>query len=488
MIKLTIIELKKLFHKKSIYVIMFLMLIFCLLNNILYYLDYNEEGFYKIKPHDNIKKEIKELENNLSKYNINEPSNTSMYLSIKTKIDILKIKKSFEQDTWQYHLINNYLYDLTYQKNMYIYQLKEEIPTNLEQEYQEKLTKIKNNDWEYFINLDIKKEEATKKELENTLKNTKDTLKKEELEQLIKENNNNLKILKIRKENKIKQEHTYLNVALEELEENTKILENLKKKTSLTNEEQLKKDNAISKIKVNEYILKTKQNINKENTLNYELRTISEDYELFIVILILMISSTIICEEFTSGTIKLLLIKPYSRGKILLSKYLACFLVLVISIIFLIIIQLGIGSYLFGIDSLKIPVIIYHFGKHQLIKYSIWTYMLIRIISRVPFFILLITISFTLSIFFTSTVVSITIPMLIYMFDQLIRNITLQYNLKITKYLLNINWHFENYLFGKKEEIPNINLKFSSIICISYFICLAILTLYHFKRKNIRNI
>ena len=56
----------------------------------------------------------------------------------------------------------------------------------------------------------------------------------------------------------------------------------------------------------------------------------------FIIILILMVASTIVAEEFTTGTIKLLLIKPFSRGKILLSKYLTVILFSVLIIISLV--------------------------------------------------------------------------------------------------------------------------------------------------------
>ena len=204
-----------------------------------------------------------------------------------------------------------------------------------------------------------------------------------------------------------------------------------------------------------------------------------------LVILILIISSTSICEEFTKGTIKLLLIKPYTRGKILISKYLACLLALLISILLLIIIQLIIGIPLLGIDSLKLPVVIYHYQKGNLIEYSIWIYMLIRIIARLPFFIILLTISFTLSVYFTSTVVSITIPLLIYLLDNIIRNIKITH---YTKYLINNHWHLEKYLFGNHLITKTENLKTSIIVWLIYFIVLTILTLYHFKKKDVKNI
>ena len=488
MIKLIIIELTKIFHKKFIYVVLSLMLLFCLLNNILYYLDYDEEGFYK-KEVKNDTTELKKLEDKLTKYNENNENDKTMYISLKTKIDILTLKNNFPKNTWQYNKINDYFYDLIYQRNTYIYLVKDEIKKKeIEDTYQEKLTKLTKGDWQYFLNQEKEELEEKKRKLESNLKTTNDTLEKENIKVDLENLSIKLKTINYRLENQVLEEKTYLNESLKKWEENSLLLSSLTRKTNLTKKEKDIKKQALADIKINEYILKNKQNINKENSLNYELRTIAEDYEFFIVILILMVASTIICEEFNKGTIKLLLIKPYSRGKILISKYCTCLLILLLTICFLILIQLGIGSYLFKIESLKLPVVIYHFGKKELIEYTIWQYMIIRILSRLPFYILLLTISFTLSTFFTSTVVSIMIPMIIYLFDSIIINIGIKYKITITKYLLNPNWHFEKYLFGNNNEISSITIKESIIICITYFIVLSICTILYFKKKNIKNI
>ena len=488
MLKLIIMELQKLFHKKSIYIMLFLMLIFCLLNNILYYLDYDEEGFYK-RDSSVSKTEVKELENTLKKYNINNESDKTMYITIKSKIDTLTLRNSFSKNTWQYNKAEEYFYDLYYQKNLYTYLLHSEEELNkIKKELNDKELNFKNNNWSVFINQERKKLEEEKNKLIKLQKESKDSLEKENLQIELDDINNKLKIISYRQKNNVKEEKTYLNVALEEWYKNKKIINNLKNKTTKSKEEKLTLESSISTLKINEYILKHKQNINKENSLNYELRTIAEDYEIFIIILILIISSTILSEEFTKGTIKLLLIKPYSRGKILLSKYLSCLIILIFSIIFLIVIQLIIGGYLFKFDSLKLPVVIYHFGHKKIIEYSIWTYMILRIIAKLPFYILLLTISYALSTWTSNTVVSITIPILYYLFDNPIKELCIKYQFKITKYLLNINWHFENYLFGRKQDISNINLKFSLIICICYYVIILVTTLYYFKRKNIKNI
>ena len=483
MLKLTALEIQKIFHKKSLYIILAIMTIFCFLNNYLYDKDYNKEGYYKYTKKENIEEEKRQLTKELSKYNDNKEKNITTYLTLKTKLEILELKKQFKQNTWQYNQIEEYLYEIIYQKNMYKYfQNEEDTLSKLEEEYSNKKEQLLKNNWKYFLKLEIKEKETKIKILESQ------KLTNENIEQELQDLKRNIKFLSYRINNNIKKEKTYLNQAIEELEKSTKIKEELSKKQKLTKEEKITYQDAIAKIKVNTYILKNKKNINKENTTNYELRTISEDYEIFIVILIIVIASTTICEEFIKGTIKLLLIKPYSRVKILLSKYYATIAILILCLLFLIAIELIFGITFLGADSLKQPVVVYHLEKKQLIEYSIFTYMLIRIIARLPFFIMLLNITFTISVIATSTILSITIPMIVYLFESTIKNLIITHHIKWLKYLININWHFEEYLFGKSSAIPNLNKNLSITIWIIYYIVLTILTIRCFKRKDIKNI
>ena len=61
MIKLILIELRKLLNKRSIFVVMVIILLFNLLNNILFYTDYDSDGNYKYLEVENIEEEKKIL-------------------------------------------------------------------------------------------------------------------------------------------------------------------------------------------------------------------------------------------------------------------------------------------------------------------------------------------------------------------------------------------------------------------------------------------
>lgn len=298
----------------------------------------------------------------------------------------------------------------------------------------------------------------------------------------------NLSILKYRLRENIKEDNSYLNKALEDYQESYKVLDGYRKLGNMTYLDKVDYQEKLGKVKVAQYILKNKININKQNTLAYQLRTIIDDYEIFFVILVLMVSSCIICDEFKDGTIKLLLIKPYSRCKILLSKYLTTIIVVFVSILMLIIMQFVVGGIVFKFESLNVPVVIYNFNTSKLIEYSIVEYMLIRIAVKVPFLLVLIGISMFLSILFNNLIISITMPLMLYMFSPTLMYLTEQYKLYFMRYLININWNLENYLFGKLPMLPFVNFRFSLMIVGLYLLFLFSAMFIIFRKKNIKNI
>ena len=490
MIRLLEVELKKILKRKSIYIIWILMLIFCLLNNILFFTDYDNDGNYKYFDSDNLIEEQTKLENEIDKYNKDNSNEVTMYITLKTKLDIIKLKQKYEVNSFQYNKINDYLYDVIYNLNYY-----KEIEENTESlmkedaKYQEILTNLDNNNYKYFLNKELEHLTFIGDDLKRNYDEESDVLVRDELLDKVEENDFLIKILKIRESLNIEEDDSYLNKALISYQENymtIKYYNNLGRK--LTYAEKKNYNEAVSNTKISQYIIENKQNINKQNTLNYQLRTILEDYEIFIIMLVLIVSSIVICDEFKDGTIKLLLIKPYSRVKILLSKYFTVIIVLIISILLLIGMQLVIGVIIFGIKSLDIPVVVYNFTKQELVEYHVFYYMIIRIMSKLPFLLILISISFFLSILLTSTIISITMPLMLYMFTPTINYFMDEYNLTFMKYLVNVNWSLEEYLFGNLPKIEYITLEFSYLVLLIYFICLGIITFIVFKKKNIKNI
>ena len=164
MLKLINIELFKIFKHKSIYIILIIVFLFCLLNNFLYKNDYDNNGFYKYEKNEDLKKYIRKLEIANKKYNVNEDSDKAIYVDSKTKIDIAKIKQKYSSNDWRYINAKNYLYDCIYNYNYSKYILDDNITIEEnKKKYKDRLLKFKQNNWIYFI-------EEEKHNLEDNIK------------------------------------------------------------------------------------------------------------------------------------------------------------------------------------------------------------------------------------------------------------------------------------------------------------------------------
>ena len=100
-------------------------------------------------------------------------------------------------------------------------------------------------------------------------------------------------------------------------------------KEELSYEEKQQYNNNLKNMEINKYILESEIDVNKRDSLKGMLQNFYNEFGIFIIVIIVMIAGTIVSEEFNKGTIKLLLVKPYSRKKILLSKFFASIIILI---------------------------------------------------------------------------------------------------------------------------------------------------------------
>ena len=204
-----------------------------------------------------------------------------------------------------------------------------------------------------------------------------------------------------------------------------------------------------------------------------------------------MISGSIVSDEFNKGTIKLLLIRPYSRLKILLAKFLTCLCMFILFIVFIFISQLLVGGIIQGFGSLNVPAVIYNYNTHNIETMSIIKYLIINICAKSPMFLLLITLAFTISTLFTNSALAIALPLLGYMVSSIINQLiahALLKDIKAPLYFVTPNWNLTSYLFGGLPSFEPINLRFSILVCLSYFLIMIFISCYVFKKRNIKNV
>ena len=471
-------ELKKITKKKVIYIMFFVTLAFMILINIVgkkfqstSYVIYDDESMNYYK--EQLTPELEE-------------SDPDYYADCKSMYDSYELAKKYDEDSWQRQVISQRIQPLL--KIMYL-EKSGETYNNARTKYDKDVEALEKNDWKYFVYQDLDEtnlqilmiDESTSNQLES-LKDTKQALEWR-LEKNISYDNSDL--------NSYLQCWLNARVSIRQYKDN--------KNPSQTEKVYHQQDvatEAIARYAIENGIdgtISNQGNSNLKYGLAYsaksELFDAFSGYSLFIIILIIIVAGTIVSEEFNKGTIKLLLVRPYSRVKILLSKYITCLIVLICSIIFVALMQTVVGGIVYGFDSYKNPTVLYNYATNSLNVVSMTGTLAIMAVAILPKLILLMTLAFTLSTVITNTPVAIAIPLLGSMVESIINQLAIMYEkAKFLKYFVTPNWDFSQYLYGALPQMKGITLGFSVCICLAYFIVMMALSIWNFKKKNIKNI
>ena len=218
------------------------------------------------------------------------------------------------------------------------------------------------------------------------------------------------------------------------------------------------------------------------------LQDFFSQFGILIVVMVVMVAGTIVSEEFNKGTIKLLLVKPYSRSKILAAKFITTMIMIAFVVVVMVVMELLIGGIMFGFDSLSIPVLQYNFNTNSIQSINIFTYLGIQLLTQLPIFILLTTLAFVLGTLFSNSALAITIALLGYMSTSIINQLAISFDIQFLKYFVTMNWDLSQYLFGNLPNMEGMSMPISIIICVVYFLIMVIPTWVVFKKRNIKNI
>lgn len=479
-------ELTKIFKKKGIYITLLVILAYVVLSNCIYKYFLND-----INSSDYSKTEIEYIKEEMANLDPNKPSDTMIYIEYKTEIEIYDMQQKYEEKSWQREIISNNIARYISEKNTYLYGIdkdKERVK-EIEAKISEITEKLDKDDWKFFANEELKTAEENVKKLEEEQKNTEDKQLLKEIETSLESAKIDLEVAKYRIDKNIKYGNNYINEALTKYQTESKIINGLEKeKQSWTYEQKQTYNTSIENKEISKYIIENNVDINKYDDVRGILRDFFSEYGLFIIVMIVMIAGTIVSDEFNKGTIKLLLVKPYSRNKILLAKYITTIIIIGFSIFSLIAMQLVVGGIMFGYDSLSVPVVQYNFDSNTLETMNVFVYLGINILAELPNLIIVATLAFALSTIVTNSAVAIAVPLLIYMMSNAINMLVVQNDVQFMKFFVTMNWNFGEYLFGNLPSMEGMTLGFSAIICTIYLLIMIIPTFVNFKKKNIKNI
>ena len=456
-------EVIKLLKKKSFYIVTFIFILFCILTNVVYQasLDFAREE----------KVDIGVIEEENSKLDLRENDDLLIYVENLTTLKIEELKEEYSSNNQEY-LIEYYLYSTIYQlyESMYILD-DQELVKEYENALHNELAYVKDDDYEYFLNNRINY-------LEERVSSTTD-LENARYQEL-------LYLAEYRLDNHIPYDQdNYLHKSLVFLEENTAEYINLIHDDDLTSDEESRLDYLKEQMTLHEYVIEHELDIFNEANLRAVLMNFSGEFGLFILIYVIMIAGSIVSEEYSRGTIKSLLTKPYKRRTILTSKIFVVIIFIPIIMLFMSLIEIFIGGLLLGFDSLSVPVVLY--AHESLVNYSVLGYLARMLFSSLGMYLVIGILGVMISTITLSTSAAITISFLFYLLLNVISNLALVYDFPIFKYFVSLYWDFSYLVKGTLQPF-GATLFTSIFVILIYLVVMLCLTYVIFGKKDVKNI
>lgn len=459
MINLLKNEITKVIKKKSFLIMVIVMFGYALLTNIIYLTLSNvDEGRF-----------VQDVTSMIDDENL-DPETKAYNEALKETYDLAQ---KYEKSSWQYNYVITYDYDNL--ETIHLYEDAKEGDDETYKEAKEKHEKIvsllKEDDWKSAVKIEMG-------ELKEAFEEGAYTKEEYDIK---------LECLKMRLDQNISYANSYQNDNLINYEES---------KISLLGYANVDKLDAGDKefyqerretYLTSEYALKHNLNITSEISLQSVLMNFFDEFMLMIIIMVFMIAGSIMSNEYNNGTIKLLLVRPYSRIKILLSKYITVLICILIAILIMVIAELLIGGVTLGFSSLSNPALYYNAKLDTLQTYNIFAYLGLNIIGKLPNLIILATLAFAISTIFSNTALAIIMGFVGQFVGSLFSTFATS-DIWWIKYIISLNWNWTPYLFKSTPSIEGMSFIFSFVICLIFLLAMIIPTFLIFKHKDIVNV
>lgn len=345
---------------------------------------------------------------------------------------------------------------------------------------------LENENWQYVVNYELAQAKMEYEQTKSLLSdNTINDKTKKEYEYQLFSIEQKIDTLEYRLEENVNYGSNYLNDAIDVVNNNAydvAIYNN-----SQDEKEKKQYEDSVKSYYESKYILDEKVDTNNEQSLRAIFINFFSEYFFLTLVFVVMIAGGLVSDEFNKGTIKSLLITPYKRIKILMAKFITALLMIPIFVIFALLAQFIVGSIVFGVSSLSIPVVFYNLTTSSLETLSLFKYIIIQFVVFLPEIILLATLAFAASAIINNTAFAIAITFCGYIGSELINSFALIYDIKFLNYFVTTNWNFSSYLFGGTSEFGN-SLPHAIIVCLIYFAIMVVTSLIVFNKKDIKNI
>ncbi len=476
-------ELIKIFSKKSMIVIGVIILAIIIGFNVLNKVSQNMSNSYSAYSEGY----IQYLDEELSNLDPNKPSDINKYVETKSQKDLATLAKDYKETSWQAEVIGTVISPIIEEMNNYEYIDKNnEALTSSKAKYDEMLTALKNNDWKYFANKELDSLNTQIEELNALIAQDSEN---DDLKTQLKSLELQKEVVNLRLDKNINYgSDNYKSIAVQNYRMYMGNYIQSSQGKNLTDEEKSEINGYLEKANLYKYDLYNDTEYQNTATANYTFQNSIGTYIAIIVMVVVIVAGVSISEEFNKGTVKLLLVRPYSRTKILISKLIAVFITMLITTATILLLQFIIGGIVYGFGTYMMNVVQFDFTTNSIVTLNIFAYLGLIFICKLPIFILIGTLAFALSTLFLNSPLAVALPILGYMGSDVINMIAISYKWDWVKYFVTPNWDLSQYLFGGTPMFSGISIEFSITICAIYFVIMLVASIVSFKKRNIKNV
>lgn len=239
------------------------------------------------------------------------------------------------------------------------------------------------------------------------------------------------------------------------------------------------KDSISQVIKTNEYRIAHNISPNSDNTLWGFVEGASSIISI-IALFAIIIGGGIVANEFSAGTIKLLLIRPSKRWKILLSKYLTVLGYILFMLVILFVVSFLFGGILFSFNGASQPFLKYSGGnitEVNMVAHTLGVYGL-ECVSLI----MMVTLAFMISTVFRSSSLAIGAGVFLMFVGNMLVMVLARFDW--SKYILFANTNLKQYISGT-PPVAGMTMTFSIIVLIVYFLIFNVISFMGFSKRDV---
>lgn len=201
-----------------------------------------------------------------------------------------------------------------------------------------------------------------------------------------------------------------------------------------------------------------------------DFMSVLSNFLIITVFLAIGLAGSILANEYQTGTIKLLLIRPRTRSMVLFAKWLTIQLYGIYLLITTFIFSWIIGGIVYGFgtgDGLMFQKVLLNYGI---------TFLELMLIT---------TFTYAVSAVFKNSAFSTGLGMAALLGGKLVTEISELLELSLGKILLFANTQWDQYLFGNTPILPGMSPGFSIIILIMHFIFFYGVAWFFFAKRDV---